>query len=313
MRTPTLGLLAVTLLLAACGDATTVGTGGEPPGASRVGVGLDDPPPVVVTHGATTESLDPWTTCWSGGSSSYCADGAPPDNPPDLGTVTDEVVVEFPVDGWEFSALLRHPTTTCGLSLPVELVAAGDRRWTLPDTGPAGAYEVDVSGNGPQGDVHVTFAMSTSRDGAIPPPTAWLSMFYDHDGTPVLYGPPSVSVELLATGRPDVDGSITVEAADGQRTVVRLDPSPEECLSVGSAQLSEGGRTTFDGTERDAGSRFGPAPYALTVELDLGAGTHVAAAGYPSDVDEERSAIPLTFTPALPTATASDYVEFVGR
>lgn len=312
MRTKMLGLLAIIAFLTGCADATSVAIGGESPGSTRVGAGIDEAPPVVVSHGQSNLSLDAWTTCWTGGSSSYCADGAPPDDPPDLGTITDEVVVEFPVDGWMFTAVLRHPSKTCGLSLPIELDVAGERRWTLPETGPAGAYEVDVSGRGPEGDVHVTFAMHTTRDGAMPPPTAWLSMFYDHDGTPVLYGPPSLGVEMLAVDTPDASGSIAVEAADGQRTVVGLDPAPEQCLSVGSARLSESG-AAYDGTEQDAVSRFGTPPYAITVELDLDGSTYAAEASHPTDLDDERSAIQLTFTPALPTATATDYAVFVGR
>jgi len=319
-------LIVGTLVLAGCGaesfnpepravepsdaNAATERSTGPSVGAAR----LHKAPAVTVTHGDTTLTLEPWTTCWSGPSSGYCADGMPPEEPPDLGTVTDDITVDFPVPGWDFTAVFRDPGGHCGVSIQFELAAAGLNRWTLPGVGPAGAYEVYVSGRGPEGDVHVTFAARTTADGVMPPPSADLAVVYDIDGVPMLQGPATLGLDLLANPETQPTASVQVTAADGRRTSLDLAPAAQECLNVGSVQLGEGGALepqTADLVE--ATERFGPAPYDICVDLQLDGTTHVAQLRNPDDLDPESATLRPLFSPPLPAAAAAAYAPFLGQ
>lgn len=137
---------------------------GEPPE-------LEGPPSVVIDHGDVELSLQAWTTCWSSGASSMCADGMPPQPLPELGQVTSDVLVSFPVEGWTFHASQRAQGTGSSEAIRSRLEPVDEDTWRLSPGGPAGRYEVDVWGDGPQGDVIVSFAMTTTADGPSPSPT----------------------------------------------------------------------------------------------------------------------------------------------
>ncbi|MGH9250910.1 MAG: hypothetical protein ACRD0W_15500, partial [Acidimicrobiales bacterium] len=69
---------------------------------------LESPPPVTVRSHSNVLELELWTYCYASG----CADGMPPTDPRDVGD-TDHVRVEFPLDGWEFTALFRPAGVDC--------------------------------------------------------------------------------------------------------------------------------------------------------------------------------------------------------
>lgn len=266
-------------------------------------------PPVTVRSGDHVLDLTAWTTCWSEpGGENGCWDGAPPDDPPDLGRITGDVQVTFPHDGWSFEATLRHPVESCSLSLPVELEPVDERTWRLPGTGPAGAYEVDVMGRGPEGDVHVTFAMQTTRAGAVARPTSALDMFYGQDDSPVIYGAAHLALANLPSTPEEASGLLVVEASDGRRTEVGLIPADTGCVPVGTVSLTEASGAA---SERDAVAEFGPEPYQIEAQLRLDGTQHVATVSWPQDVDDETSSIPLVYDPPLPAAVAGDYAPYL--
>jgi len=60
---------------------------------------LESPPPVTVRYFDQSIDLLAWSYCYG----SVCADGFPPAEPPDVGS-PQEVIVEFPLEGWSFTA-----------------------------------------------------------------------------------------------------------------------------------------------------------------------------------------------------------------
>ena len=318
MRIASVGLLVAAVLLAACGTEVKPATTG-PTERPSPGVTSEQPPEeegfpdlqhVTVAHQDTTLDLQAWTSCWAGDGESYCADGMPADDPPTLGVITGKVEVTFPYDGWSWSAVLRHPTDACTPMVPVELVPAGDRRWVFPDAGPIATYEVDLSGKGPEGDVHVSFAMTTTRAGSVPGPHAAFDLFFDDHGEIKIYGPPTLTLTAIA---PDavVDGAeLVVVAADGTRTALTLQVlgDAEGCGPLGHFSLTDGTVDPMEQFEQlDGVEEYGPNPYDLTLILMIDGTQHTAEFGFPADVDAATSSMRPTFAPPLPRATAEDY------
>jgi hypothetical protein len=230
-------------------------------------------------------SLGAWATCWSdkSGGASFCADGVPPEDPPNLGVTSAPIVVSFPMEGWTFTGTFRHPDDSCRVALAASADEA-DGHWTLPLTGPAGAYEVDLYGQGPEGDVAVSFAVRSAVDGAIALPRASLDVLADDDGSPRYYGPATLTVGGL--GRTPDEG----------------------CMPTGSVALvADAGNAV----ERDVPSEFGPPPYTFETRLELDGTTYIAISRWPADVDETTSSVLPTFEPPLPPATPDDFRELI--
>lgn len=132
------------------------------------GSGVSEPPPLTVS--ADEESLEvvAWSYCWSGVVTSTCADGAPPANPVDVGS-PGQVIIEFPHPDWTFDVEFSEVGDECGgrRSATVRPDAEADgTRGMIEPVGPAGTYDVDVFGRGPQGDLAATFRWTTPIDGA---------------------------------------------------------------------------------------------------------------------------------------------------
>ena len=313
------GLLAAAVLLAACGREivpTTTGPSVQPtPTPSAEEQRLDDDFPdlqhIGVAHESTSLDLQAWTSCWAepGVGEDYCADGMPPDEPPSLGVVTGQVEVTFPHDGWSWSALLRHPTDQCGPIFTVDLEPAGDQRWLLPDSGPIGTYEVDLSGNGPEGDVNVSFAMTTTREGSAPTPRSAFDLFFDDDGMIKIYGPPTLTLTAIAPDAAVEGAELVVVAADGTRHVAALEvlESRDGCSTPGYHSLTDGTDPDVQFEQLDGVEEYGPAPYDISLTLSIDGVEHTADVAFPADVDEETSSMLPSFTPPLPRATAADY------
>jgi hypothetical protein len=289
--------LAAALLLAACGEDP-----GDPErGAGRPTTGtdapsveptappeLDKPPPVTVRFFDESVALEAWTYCYR----TVCADGIPPAEPADVGN-PEEVIVEFPLRGWSFTADFRPAGNECGRVQQVPLEAAGDRRFVLRPAGYAGNYDVTLFGRG-NGDLFVTFRWTTPIDGALPTPEARLAVIADHDGRPDSYG---VELELTNLARTPGEASarITVQAADGDALTFDAERSDTRCRPEGTVY--------WDGPDAKglAAAALGEGPFTYRVELVLDGARHVATATWPADeiVGNEPSVV-LHFTPSLP-------------
>jgi hypothetical protein len=285
------------LLLAACGEAssdpqveggpktTAMTTPSLEPTAPPE---LDKPPAVTVRFFDESVALQAWTYCYR----TVCADGSPPAEPADVGN-PEEVIVEFPLRGWSFTADFRPAANECGRVQQVPLEAAGEGRFVLRPAGYAGAYDVTLFGRG-DGDLFVTFRWTTPIDGALPTPHARLAVLADHDGRPDSYGVEFVLTNLARTPRQAL-ARITVQAADGDALTFTAERADTRCLPEGTVY--------WDGPDERglAAAALGEGPFTYRVELVLDGARYVATATWPADeiVGNEPS-VALHFTPALP-------------
>jgi hypothetical protein len=223
--------------------------------------------------------------------------------------------VTFPYDGWSWSAGLGHPADQCAPIFGVDLEPAGDHRWLLPDTGPIGSYEVMLSGRGPEGDVHVSFAMTTTREGSVPTPHSAFDLFFDDHGDILIFGPPTLTLMAIAPEAVVEGAGLVVVAADGTRTEVALQVLRDEggCGRPGSFSLTDGTEDEFvSGGQLDGVEEYGPAPYDIGLVVTMDGVDHTAELAFPADVDVETSSMLPDFTPPLPGATADDYAGTFG-
>ncbi|MEJ5867998.1 hypothetical protein WDV85_09635 [Pseudokineococcus sp. 5B2Z-1] len=249
------------------------------------------PPSVVVRGERDAVALAPWTWCWTNG----CVDGLPPQDPTDLGS-GEQLLVGFPADGWDFEAVLRPAGQPCGpaQTVPLERTATGEHR--LLPAGPAGSYDVDLLGRGPQGDVVVTVRWTTEADGPLQSPVASLGVLSQDDGTVDSYGVELLLDDLAATpGRAEAD--ITVTSSEGRSTTLEPTRLVGEC--------DEEGRVDFTGPAEQGqrAAALGTAPLTYDVALLLDGRRHTATATWPDDARAEDGAVALVFTPALPALT----------
>lgn len=305
--------VAAVLVVAGCGGATeggamqaplptTATTGVEPAQGPPEPLPGSEPPAVTVRGASGPLDLEPWTWCWSGRTGGGCADGAPPQDPSDVGAA-EQVTVSFPVPGWTFAATFRPVGQECAREQRVDLVtAAGDggstSGGTLAPAGPAGAYDVDLSGRGPGGnDVNVTFRWTTPADGPAPAPQTSIAVLDESDGQVRGHGI-SLGVTDLAAAPREASAHVTVTSSRGAS--LDLDPGAEigTCSSEGSVW--------FTGTYEQAqqAAALGSAPFTYDVVLTLDGVEHRATAVWPRDErpgTEESSVTPLRFTPPLPS------------
>jgi hypothetical protein len=288
---------AAVLLLAACGEASSdpqVGAGPKTPSTTAPSAKptappeLDRPPPVTVRFFAESVDLQAWTYCYR----TVCADGSPPARPPDVGS-PEEVVVEFPLRGWSFTAFFRPAANECGRVQEVSLEAVGERRFVLRPAGFAGTYDVTLFGRG-DGDLFTTFRWTTPIDGALPTPQARLAVLAGHDRRPESYGVELEVTNLARTPR-QASAKITVRARDGDSLTFNAKRSDTRCLPEGTVYWDgpdEKGLTAAD---------LGEGPFTYKVELLVDGARYVATATWPADeiVGNEPS-VALQFTPNLP-------------
>lgn len=272
-----LALVTMVVALAACG---------RPFDAS-------EPPPVLLTAGEESHELMAWSYCWSGVLSSVCADGAPPDDPVDVGS-PEAVVVDFPNDGWSFNADFVETGTECGRHRSATVrpdAAGGGSRATIDPVGPAGTYDVQLSGRGPKGDMAASFRWTTPTDAPAARPTAEVRVLSDRDGGAVVVG-----MELVVTDVATVDGparaTVAVLAADGTEVTFEATSNDEPC--------SPGHRYWFADADRASGVvPPGGARFTYVVDVELGDGRHMARATWP-DPAADDGFVPLDFEPPLP-------------
>ena len=285
------------LLLAACGEASPdqqVGAGPERTTTTAPSIEptappeLDKPPPVTVGFFDESVALQAWSYCYR----TVCANGSPPTEPPDVGN-PGEVVVEFPLAGWSFTAFFQPAANECGRIQEVPLEAAGDGRFVLQPAGHAGAYDVTLFGRG-GGSLSTTFRWTTPIDGALPTPQARLAVVSGDDGQPDSYGV-ELEVTNLARTPKHASARITVQAANGEAVTFNAERDDARCQREGTVY--------WDGPDEKglAAADLGEAPFAYRVELVLDGARYVATATWPADeiVGNEPS-VALHFTPNLP-------------
>ena len=259
----------------------------EQPEPAVGGPQFDAPPPVTVRAGDKSFDLKPWTYCYDTG----CADGAPPQNPPDLGQAA-QVEIEFPLDGWTFEAEFVPAGNSCPRrqSVPVEQTGAGT--YVATPAGVADTYDVTLFGRG-DGDLFVTFRWTTPSDGPMPIPHARLAVLADHDGRVDSYG---VELELSDLGRtPEgATAEVTVAAANGESLTFDASPVPQ-CVADGTCS---GMGQIRPGSMRP---RSGPAPFMYEVVVTLDGVEHAATATWPADqIPGNEPSVALEFSPPLP-------------
>ena len=274
--------------------ATSAACGQAQPGAvvaSGEATIPGSPPPVTVSGGTRSVDLQPWTWCYTGG----CADGAPPAQPDDLGSPED-LLITFPVPGWAFEASFRPSDQPCGRRQSVPLETTDDGAHVLRPAGPAGTYDIDVFGRGPDGsgDLFATVRWTTPVDGVMPTPTASAAVLAEHDGAVDSYGVELLVDDLAATPE-EAAASITVTSSEGRSLTFDAERSTGEC--------GEEGWLFFNGPA-EAGRQavgLGTAPFTYDVALTLDGVEHTASASWPADeLDDYAPSVGLVFSPPLP-------------
>ena len=265
------GLLAAALLLAGGGCATDVA------GSAPIFTVHGDGDPIILTA---------WTFC----NDNMCADGAPPDNPPSVGS-PKAIAVRFSEPGWMLTAEFESPGDACSRTYSVPLTQTDDGGWTLDPLGPSGTYDVTLSANGnPYGDAVATFRWTTPAEGAYPAPEAHL--LTDHF---------EMILSNLATTPEQGRLAITVSSADGRTTTIRPEYRPAEdgtCPPVG------GGYFAVPESVRPWDLDFGAPPLSYDVRLRLDGTDYQATAVTPRDAKfDGHSYVALTFDPPLPAFT----------
>jgi hypothetical protein len=288
--------LAVSVLLTACGEADRKEAAANPEKSSTTAPlneplepgGLEAPPPVTVRFFDQSIELHAWTYCYGNG----CADGSPPPNPPDVGD-PDEVVVQFPLSGWSFTASFSPAGEECGRVQTVPLEATGDGDFVLRPAGYADTYDVTLFGRG-NGDLFTTFRWTTPTDGPLPEPSARLAVLANSDGAVDSYGV-ELEVRNLARTPRHAAAMITVEAGNGDALTFKAKRGRGRCFPEGTVY--------WDGPDHKglAAADLGDRPFTYKVDFRLDGVRYVASATWPDDeIAGNEPSVSLEFTPALP-------------
>ena len=259
------------------------------------------PPPLHLWGGGTDTVLGLWSLCWQSGSSTGCADGHPPDVPPDIGNPA-EVEVAFDTPGWRFSATFVPSGEECGgRAQSVPLTATGPASHRLLPMGRAGDYTVTLHGRSTEGatnegDVATTFRWHTRTNGPNEAPSATMSLLAARPELKVSLGAELSATALGVTTRSGtVQASTVVTASTGASMPVDFRPRDIDCAPEGSFHL----RSEAD--DGKAVAALGPPPYRYDVRLVLGGVTHRGTGVWPQDVIRDCSPCTrLVFDPPLP-------------
>lgn len=263
-----------------------------PPQKDRDAYSTFSPPMFHVLTDDGQISLRPWTICYIGG----CADGGPSDTPPRIGG-PEALVFGFDVPGWTFDHVTfrEHGTRGgCGRSLTVPAETTGERTFRVPPAGPAGDWDVDIFGRGPDGDAVTTVRWETPADGTLPEAASGsAAVLADHDGALDSYG---VELFLSDLDRRYADASATIAVTSATSGSVTLPLGrPDECTDEGGLSFRAG-----DDLGRRA-TGIGEGPFTYEVALVLGGTTYVGTGTWPDGTSPEiEPAVPLAWTPALP-------------
>jgi hypothetical protein len=241
-----------------------------------------------VRSGDQSFELQPWTYCYGNG----CVDGIRPAHPPDVGS-PEQIVVEYPLTGWSFTASFQPADDDCGRQHDVPLEPRDDRTQVLSPAGHAGTYDVTLFGQG-NGDLLVTFRWTTPSDGPLPAPEARLAVLADHDGRVDSYGV-EMEVKNLAATPVEATATITVRTEDGRAVTFDATRAPIQCLPAGTVY--------WNGPDDQglAAAALGEGSFTYEVALVLDGMRHMATAAWPSDVIAgNEPSVALDFQPDLP-------------
>jgi hypothetical protein len=295
-------VVAAAVALVGCGQPTSdsgVLGGNENPeetvtpsepesGEERGPDSLEAPPPVTIHFDGKSAELEAWTFCYGNG----CADGAPPEDLVDVAS-PDEVIVEFPLDGWRFDATFTPSGEKCGRNINTSAEPLDDGRFVLRPVGHAGTYDVTLFGRG-DGDLFVTFRWTTPSDGPLPKPEARLAVLAGHDGEADSYGI-ELALENLARTPSDAEATITVTASGGESLTFAAEQATGGCWPEGTVYWD-------DPDDRGlAAAKLGEAPFTYEVEVVLDGKAYRAQAVWPDDmIKGNEPSVSLDFSPALP-------------
>lgn len=279
-------LLASPLILAACGGP---GVRGQPPADEEAAPPPDNPPPpVTVRFDDKSISLTAYTYCYA----DVCADGMPPKKPPHVGS-PDEVIVEFPLDGWSFGAEFTPAGDECGRQQGTSLEAIDDGSFRLRPVGRADTYDVTLSGQG-DGDLFVAFRWTTPKDGPLPKPAATLGIITDYGAGPTAYST-ELSLSNLAKTPKKASATITVRAENGKHVTFEASREDHGCEPEGSVYF------TAPEAEGKAAAAFGGNRFTYEVEIVLDGVRYIGTATWPDDeIPDYEPYVDLQFTPPLP-------------
>jgi hypothetical protein len=234
--------------------------------------------------------LQPYSYCYEEG----CVDGGPRAPVPDVGTAP-LVTVEYPLEGWSFTAFFTPSGDECGRVQSIPLAPNGDGTFSLPPIGFAGDYDVALFGEAPRGgDLSVAFRWTTPTDGPLPEPRAYLALLSNDD--PVTSYGVELHVSNLESTPSSARARITVRASNGREITFWAEPADHPfCLPEGTV--------SWNGPDAKglAAAALGDAPFTYDVELFLDGNRYVATATWPADeVKGEEPGVLLDFVPALP-------------
>ena len=303
--------LLLVVSLAACGQESGPPTVPDEV-ADRTTAGRADlpgPPPLTLHRPEGDVDLEAWTWCYQDESGAGgCADGRPPDNPPAT-EAAGPLTFSFPLEGWSFTASFRTPGPyrDCERQLSAPIEAAGDGTYELAALGPAGPWEVQISGNGDEGgDLSTTFRWTTPSDSTVSPAAV---------GLVGLLGPPSVyedkdleayGPDLYLTGLSDEPTEATAELvlSDGDVSATypmeasRKDDCPGDGALYFSGQAAAGQAVDLPD--------LGEPPYSYEVHLVMDGRSYTGTGRWPDDLTPPSSnSLELTWSPPLPAWNGS--------
>ena len=258
------------------------------------------PPPIRLGGGGRELTITPWSFCWSGDGVGVCADGRPPESPPDIGSPA-EIKVEFPMPGFRFTATAHPHGVACGRAHSVTLEPIAPTTYRLLPMGAAGDWNVTLFGRGQQGtgakgDLSATFRWHTPTDGANEAPHGTASIIGCIGSDIRSFGVEVSLHDLRETPPPDrVSATAVVTSSEGASISIDLERKEFDCMADGSVYF------TAPRELGEAAARLGNPPFRYRVTLVVDATSYQGTATWPDDVNPECSPCTrLTFTPPLP-------------
>ncbi len=246
-------------------------------------------PPLILRAGGIETEAVLWSSCWSSGNSSRCADGRPPEVPPDIGSPPD-IEVAFDTPGWRFSATFTPTADACGRQQSVDLAAVGPTTHRLRPFGPTGDYTVTLHGDSTDsatnnGDVATTFRWRTTSDGPNEPPSSTMSLLPARPELKISLGAEFRARGLGVSTQPgEVEARAVVTAANGASMTVTFGAYPGgQCVPDGMVSMRS------DGEDGRAVAGLGPAPYRYAVTLVLHGTTYQGTGSWPQDEIDDCS------------------------
>lgn len=247
----------------------------------------DRPPPVTIHYGSDSQDLEASSFCYG----NLCVSGGPPDPPPSVGS-PEQVLVDFPLEGWSFVAIFQPVGEKCGRMQTIELERNAQGSFVLQPAGYASTYDVTLFGRG-NGDLATTFRWTTPFDGPLPAPEASLALVSGEPGDVTSYG-----VELIVSNLAE-----TPQRASATVTVTAANRESLTFEAVRANGCRSEGTVVWDGPDDEGltAAELGPAPFRYEVAVTLDGKQYVAHAEWPADeIKGNEPSVTLAFHPALP-------------